>query len=707
VPSLPEPPTPDPWAPAEAADPSWTIEVGDDLRNAQVAESLLTVADGRFGTRGSLEEDGETSPDVVLAADLFERVDGRERLVAIPGWVALPVRPGLPPGRRWLDLRSAVVHREVTDGGTTLLRSARFVALARPGTCVLLAHAAPGVLGSPEELREVEARSPLGGGARAVEQSEPDDGDRAEDGARRIRRVAFYGASPRRMPAWRTVRDGLRDALAVGPDGLLAEQAATWARRWDRADVCITGSPELTRAVRFAVLQLMMHAGQGPECALGPRGMSGQEYGGHVLWDADVFVLPFLAATHLPSALAVLRYRTNRLEPARLAAARAGAAGARFPWESARDGSDVTPLEGLDQLGQVIPITTGQREEHVSADVAWAAWQLASWTGDWRPLRPGGALRPLVTETAAYWADRVRVDADGVGHIEGVIGPDEYHDWVDDDVFTNVLARWNLRRGAELLQDGTAAEQAAAWRWLELADRIITGYDAAAGRHEQFTGFSALEPLTMADVAEPPAPADVVLGHDRVGRAQIVKQADVLMAHHMVPLDLPAGSLGPDLDFYLPRTAHGSSLSPGIHAGLLARAGRLPEAEQLLAVACDIDLRDLTDSTARGLHLGGFGSIWQALVGGFAGVRVTRPDDPALTIDPHVPPHWGTLEVSLVWHGRRVRLRCGPEQVAVECASRVPVAWGDASPVVVQPPGGLLVRVGDTVVLRPGTGEPG
>ena len=472
---------------------------------------------------------------------------------------------------------------------------------------------------------------------------------------------------------------------------LLAEQKSAWASRWADADVEVVGDLELTRAVRLALFHLMASVGNSGESAVGPRGLTGPAYGGHVFWDSDVFVLPVLAATHPASARAILEYRIRRLSAAADRASSLGMSGTRFPWESASVGNDVTPKSGIDDQGHVMAIRTGELEEHITADVSWAAWQLAAWSGRWSFLEGPG--RPLLTETARYWASRIRLDSEGVGHIDDVIGPDEYHENVDDNAFTNLMAAWNLERAAELVErDTPAAEHVESQRWRSLSRALVDGFDPATGRYVQFAGYGALEPLLIDDIGPIPVLADLVLGHDRVAGSQIIKQADVLMAHHMIPGALRSGTLKRDLDYYLPRTAHGSSLSPAIHAGALARAGRLKEALGFLQLAQDIDLDDVTGSTAGGLHLADLAGLWQALVFGFAGVRVTGPDDNALVLDPHIPPSWDELRVTLRWHGRRVRLRCQNDAVHVACASTARVQLGDDAPVLVSPPGAWIER---------------
>jgi len=237
-----------------------------------------------------------------------------------------------------------------------------------------------------------------------------------------------------------------------------------------------------------------------------------------------------------------------------------------------------------------------------------------------------------------------------------VIGPDEYHAPVDDNAFTNVMARWNLRRAAEAAAE--AVGEAERRRWLDLADTIVDGYDPRTGVYEQFVGFHRLEPLVIADVAaQRPVAADTLLGHERTRRAQVIKQADVLMLHYLLPDEVAPGSLGPNLEFYEPRTAHGSTLSPGVYAALLARAGRLEEAVETLRVTARIDLDDVGHMTAGGLHIAAMGSVWRALAFGFAGLR---PVGDALALDPVIPSAWETLELRVRFRSSRVRIQIHP-----------------------------------------------
>lgn len=379
----------------------------------------------------------------------------------------------------------------------------------------------------------------------------------------------------------------------------------------------------------------------------------------------------------------MLEYRIRRLPAATAAAAAKGLSGARFPWESAGDGTDVTPEILRASNGDMVPIATGTHEEHIVADVAWAADHYAAWTGD-ATFLPEGAGRPLVVETARYWASRVSVDNHGSGHIYGVMGPDEYHEVVDDSAYTNVMARWNLRQGAKLLAaSGREEDLAEASRWKDLAVRLVDGWTPERGIYEQFAGYFDLEPLLVSQVARPPVAMDVVLGPQRVAGSQLIKQADVLMLYHLVPHETASGSLDACLRYYEPRTAHGSSLSPAISASLLARARRPDEAAELFRLASRLDLDDLTGTTASGLHLATMGGVWQALAFGFLGLGA---EGAVLRIDPQLPQEWSALGLRMRFRGQSIAVRATHDEVTVRCDRPLAVRVGQGPPGRCLPP---------------------
>jgi trehalose/maltose hydrolase-like predicted phosphorylase len=670
--------------PAVDEDPAWIVcQTGAGPGRRRVTESLFTLGADGLATRGSVEETTPGAQPMVLAAGVYDGTGPGQHLLPGPVWTGLAVEPAPAGDRRVLDLRTGVVERtELTDGPCPL-RTLRLASITIPGVVAMRGEApAPRLTQPGGPLRRppgtkmaagrengmhwarIEASTGAGIAAVAIQRT------RHDGAVRTVQRVAAYVGNGRYRPGLRAAADALRTADRTGFDRLLADHRAAWASRWDAVDVQVRGDPQAQLALRFALFQLWCAIKDRGELAVGARGLSGTGYSGHVFWDADVFVLPAVAAMDPGAAGAMVRYRLRRLDAARARARAAGLRGARFPWESAATGEDVTPGSGR-LGGRKVPILTGRLEEHITADVAWAAAHYAGWTGLGRP-----AVGPLLAETARYWASRCRLDAVGNAHIDGVIGPDEYHERVDDNAFTNVMARWNLRAGADTASRA-GIDPAETRRWRELADRLVDGYDPATGRYEQFAGYFALEPLLINDVATPPVAADLLLGRDRVARSQLIKQPDVLMLYHLVPDQVAPGSLGPNLDYYDPRTAHGSSLSPAVTASLLAQAGRPDEALAMLRVALALDLDDLTGMTGAGLHMANLGGIWQAVVVGLAGVRVRAG---VLTVDPRLPGTWDGLQLRFRCLGRKVRLDISRDRIEISADAPLAVVLAGQAP---------------------------
>ncbi len=668
-------------------DPAWVVPLPTTRAKERVAEALGALGNGFVGTRGSREEDGRDTGPLFLVNGAYTQ-DGD--LIPGPNWTSLE-RPGVDrrhTERRLLDLRGGTLVRFGNEGFGE--RSMRFVSVSSPHALALRAEAPEAHLQPGDPLRPPRDATDFVGeehgsmfGARtgrAGAEIALAARDRVVTTADRrvVERLAAWVVAPTAKNRLDDAYDRLAQVEATGFDTLLADHRAAWACRWDDAEVVIEGDPEAELAARFAVFHLLNAAADIGESAVGARGLTGNAYRGHVFWDADVFVLPVLAAIRPAAARAMLEYRIRRLPTARAAAEARGLRGARFPWESAGDGRDVTPASVRGKHNQLIPIATGSHEKHIVADVAWAAAHFAAWTGDTGFLP--GAGRELLTDTARYWASLIRTDADGNGHLYGVMGPDEYHQVVDDNAYTNVMARWNLRRGAELLFRSGDTDTATTWR--ALADGLVDGWSPERGLYEQFAGYFELEPLLMSQVGPPPVAADMLLGAERVAGSQLIKQADVLMLHHLVPEEVVDGSLESCLAFYGARTAHGSSLSPAIHASLLARAGKPQRAVELFRLAVRLDLDDLTGTTAEGLHLATMGGVWQALAFGFLGLRA---EGGMLTINPCLPDAWLALGLKFRFGGQPIGIRAEHERVTITCQTPLLVRVADRPPASCEP----------------------
>src|SRR5262249_53951915 len=274
------------------------------------------------------------------------------------------------------------------------------------------------------------------------------------------------------------------------------------------------------------------------------------------------------------AARSQLLYRHHTLPGAGRKARAHGFEGALYAWESADTGDEVTPSHIVTPMGDVLRVLSGEQEHHISADVAYAIWAYVRATDD-EAIRLEGGLEILV-ETARFWASRVTRSAAGTYHIKKVIGPDEYHEEVDDNAFTNWMARHNLliaadaaaRLGGEALTRPGEIEH-----FRDIARGIVLGQDPETGLIEQFQGFFGLEHVDLGSFEPRTAPMDGLLGRARTQASQVVKQADVVALIALLWDELSPEARRANFLYYEPRTSHGSSLSPGTHALVAARLG--------------------------------------------------------------------------------------------------------------------------------------
>jgi trehalose/maltose hydrolase-like predicted phosphorylase len=458
----------------------------------------------------------------------------------------------------------------------------------------------------------------------------------------------------------------LARSRALGWRAVLAEHEAAWNARWAASDIVIDGDDIMQRAMRFAVYHLTSTANpEDDRVSIGARALTGDAYIGHVFWDTEIYLLPFYTAVWPEAARALLMYRFHTLHGARAKAAHFGFRGALYAWESADTGEETTPERVVGSDGKPVEILTGQMEHHISADVAYAVWQYWRFTADDDFFLRAGA--EIVLDTARFWASRAVAEADGKRHIRHVIGPDEYHEDVDDNAFTNVMARWNIARGLETIDvlrehspnHATVLREKLALGDEELADwrdaiaRIVSGLDPTTGIYEEFAGFQALQPLELAAYADRKVPIDVVIGRELTQRSQVVKQADVVALIALLPEEFPGTMAEKNFRYYEPRCAHGSSLSTGMHALVAARLGDAAMALRYLRATAAADL-DPDPNIAGGVHIAGLGALWQAVMLGFAGLDLKGD---TLGIDPRLPPQWHSLSFRVCWRGRSVAIR--------------------------------------------------
>jgi trehalose/maltose hydrolase-like predicted phosphorylase len=464
------------------------------------------------------------------------------------------------------------------------------------------------------------------------------------------------------------------DLSTVAPD-TAASHASAWRERWQTADVEIQGDDRIQQALRFAIYHLISAADpENGKVSIGARALTGESYKGHVFWDTEIYMLPFYLYTHPESARSLLEYRYHTLPAAREKAQRSGYRGAMYAWESADTGEDVTPAAIIMPTGEVLEVRIAEMEVHITADIAYAVWQYWKMTGDDEFFLERGA--EIMLESTRFWASRGNLEADRIYHIRHVIGPDEYHDDVDDDAYTNLMAAWNLRRGAETalvlkerwvdrwheITERLLLTEEEVALWPKLADAIPTGFDSRTLLFEQFSGYFKKEQIDLKAYEPRSAAMDVILGYKRLQATNIVKQPDVLMAIYLLWDDFSPEVRAANFRYYEPRTAHGSSLSPSIHALLAARLGQMEAAQRYLKQSAEIDLENSTSSAAGGVHAAAIGGLWQAAVFGFAGLQVCSDE---LRLAPNLLSHWRRLSFPMTWRKRRLQISLQPGKVRV------------------------------------------
>jgi kojibiose phosphorylase len=442
------------------------------------------------------------------------------------------------------------------------------------------------------------------------------------------------------------------------PDGKFDEIAsassAEWARRWETSQIEVLGDPFAEHALRFAAFQLIGGApGSAEGAGVGARLLTGYGYRHHVFWDADIFCVPYLTMTQPDLARAHLGYRFRGLTGARRKAAQYGRAGAFFAWESAGTGDEVTPDWGETPDGERVRIRTGEIEEHIVADVAWVTDHYLRWTGDRAFLDDEGA--EMILDGARYWQSRIEVDREGRGHLRHVIGPDEYHVDVDNNFFTNVMAAWHLvaaarhGEGRDALAQHLGLDPGWSQDFTTLAEAVRPQL-GPGGVFEQHDGYFDLDQIEMSRFEPRAAPMHYVLGDKVLVRSQITKQADVIMGLVLLDDYHDPELIGANLDYYGPRTDHGSSLSLAMHSIAASLAGRPGQAYEYFRQAAAIDLEDSMLNSSHGVHAATQGGLLQAALVGFAGLQL-GPDGPETR--PRLPEHWEALGFSFVHGGTR------------------------------------------------------
>ncbi|GAA3034442.1 glycoside hydrolase family 65 protein [Microbacterium dextranolyticum] len=494
-----------------------------------------------------------------------------------------------------------------------------------------------------------------------------------------VTKLVSYHTS-RGVPARELVDRGRRTLDRVEAEGVQTQydrQAAWMDAFWQRSDVVIGGRDDLQQATRWCLFQLAQAAARADGQGVPAKGVTGSGYSGHYFWDTEIYVLPFLIYTSPVWARNALRMRYLMLPAARKRAGQLNEAGALFPWRT---------ISGEEASAYY---AAGTAQYHINADVSFALGKYVRATGDDEFLYREGV--DIAVETARLWATLGfwRFTEDGepeVFHIHGVTGPDEYTTVVNDNLFTNVMARYNLRFAARIVREmaeEAPAEYAAMVARLGLDDGEPDAWDAAAeamhipysealGIHPQDAVFLERE---VWDLENTPTEQRPLLLHFHplvIYRYQVLKQADVVLALYLQGNHFTDDEKLADFEYYDPLTTGDSTLSAVVQAILAAEVGYQDLALQYFAQSIFVDLGDLHHNAADGVHVASAGGVWTALVAGFGGMRDHYGE---LSFDPRLPKDWPSLSFPLQWRGTPLQVTITRRELTVTAGEGDPVAF--------------------------------
>lgn len=451
----------------------------------------------------------------------------------------------------------------------------------------------------------------------------------------------------------RRTLDRVRDE---GHEHYVREQEEWLADFWARSDVEIADQPEIEQAVRWNIFQLAQASARADTLGVSAKGVTGSGYEGHYFWDTEIYVMPFLTYTSPDFARNLIRARHNMLPAARERARELAQRGALFPWRTI-NGEEASAY-----------YAAGTAQYHIDADVAHALSKYVEATGDSELMAREGA--DIFIETARMWMDLGfwRTNGDQTFHIHSVTGPDEYTTVVNNNLFTNVMARFNLRRAAEIVEQLKAEDPRGYARlqsrlhlgvdepaeWLRAAEGMTIPFDEGLGIHPQDEHFLDREVWNLA--VTPPDRKPLLLHYHPlvIYRFQVLKQADVVLALFLQGDHFTLDEKRADFEYYDPITTGDSTLSAVVQSIIAAEVGYHEMAMDYFLKALFVDLADLHGNTVDGVHVASAGGVWCALVNGFGGMRDYNGE---ITFDPRLPKQWPSLTFRITLRGTRLKVR--------------------------------------------------
>jgi alpha,alpha-trehalose phosphorylase len=453
---------------------------------------------------------------------------------------------------------------------------------------------------------------------------------------------------------------------------LLAAQEQYMDRFWRRSDVRVQDTRidrtkrttlEIQQAIRFNLFQILQASARAEDTGIAAKGLTGQAYEGHYFWDTEIYLLPFLTYTSPQIAKNLLTFRYKMLPQARERARQLGHRGATFPWRTI-NGEEASAY-----------YAAGTAQYHINADIMYALRKYVQATGDEEFLERCGA--EMLVETARFWLDLGSYSAkkDGKFCINGVTGPDEYNTVVNNNAYTNLMARENLRYAAQTvdvlratkpdayaaLVAMTALDQSEVEAWISAAEAMYVPYDAKLQIIPQDDSFLDKEPWDFENTPQDHYPLLLFYHPLNIYRKQVIKQADVVLALFLLGDAYSVDEKQRNFQFYDPLTTGDSSLSSCVEAIIAAQAGNMEKAIRYGMAALLMDLDDVGGNVKDGCHIASMGGTWMMLIYGLGGMR---DNDGILSFSPRrAPEDNAILRFPLTYRGCVLEVEIGVEAV--------------------------------------------
>ncbi|MCB5956471.1 glycoside hydrolase family 65 protein [Enterococcus sp. CWB-B31] len=442
-------------------------------------------------------------------------------------------------------------------------------------------------------------------------------------------------------------------------DQHLEKQEAAWEERWHKADVQIIGDDEAQQGIRFNLFQLFStYYGEDERLNVGPKGFTGEKYGGATYWDTEAYIVPmYLSVTEPKVTRKLLEYRYKQLDGALINAQRQGLKGALYP---------MVTFTGVECHNEW-EITF--EEIHRNGSMVHAIADYTNYTGDETYLLKDGIK--VVVNIARFWADRVHYSKRVQKYmIHGVTGPNEYDNNVSNNWFTNYIASWCLKYALDNIDRAyteskhelnVSADEKE--KWQDIIDHMYYPYDEELDVFVQHDTFLDKDLMPVSDLRPEDRPLNQHWSWDRILRSCFIKQADVLQGVYFFGDQFTREEKERNFNFYEPMTVHESSLSPCVHAILAAELGQEEKAVDLYKRTARLDLDNYNNDTDDGLHITSMSGSWLAIVQGFAGMRTY---DGQLTFNPFLPKMWQGYSFAINYRGRLISIAVNSETVALE-----------------------------------------